>query len=138
MNNDLIEITDEYIIEHSRGTNYGHENYRAIIEQGCLKALVGYINGSTTTTILIEMGLITEKTHVLTQRGREFLFRSFSRRASNGRLADRLAEYENMEPVGFTNEVELAHIKYGLHGFIQVESNKKSFLSIPLYRHLNK
>ncbi|SFU99061.1 hypothetical protein [Xenorhabdus koppenhoeferi] len=48
---------------------------------------------------------------------------------------EELAKYENMKPVGFTNEVELAYIKNGLHGFIQVESDKKSFLSIPLYRH---
>ncbi|AOM39632.1 hypothetical protein [Xenorhabdus hominickii] len=51
---------------------------------------------------------------------------------------EKLAEYENMEPVGFTNEVELEYVKNRQHGFIQVERFEKPLLPIPLYRHPNK
>ncbi|MDC9624058.1 hypothetical protein PSI22_21115 [Xenorhabdus sp. XENO-7] len=131
-------ITNEYITEHFSGTNYGHENYRAIIEQGCLKVLAGYRNGYTTTTILIEMGLITKKPHELTQRGREFLFQSFSRNAPNGRLADKLAEYENMEPVAWVmGDEEIDDFNRGYE--VQVMRDcSDSFDCIPLYRHPNK
>ncbi|MCG3470808.1 hypothetical protein L7750_10520 [Xenorhabdus bovienii] len=126
-------ITNEYITEHFSGTNYGHENYRAIIEQGCLKALAGYHNGYTTTTILIEMGLITKKPYELTQRGREFLFRSFSHNAPNGRLADRLAEYENMEPIAIYNLADGE-----IYKSINDIGDGKSVFAVNLYPHPNK
>ncbi|MBD2827171.1 hypothetical protein [Xenorhabdus szentirmaii] len=53
-------------------------------------------------------------------------------------LQSKIAEYESMEPVGFTNGIELKYVKNGQHGFIQVENTEKDFLPIPLYRHPNK
>ncbi|WFQ80743.1 hypothetical protein PXH59_06400 [Xenorhabdus sp. SF857] len=140
MNNNVIElaresvsnITDEYITEHFKGTNYGHENHRAIIEQGCLKTMAGYSNGGTTKSILIKMGLITERGK-LTKLGREFLYRSFELRPCNGRLGDKLAEYENMKPVAIYNLAD-GEVYKSIHDI----GDGKSVFAVNLYPHRNK
>ena len=56
--------TDEKILEAFENTNYGIkglEYYKKVLATGVLTCIGDYHNGSTTTRILIQLGMITPK-----------------------------------------------------------------------------
>ncbi len=79
----MFNLTDAQIEEAFQNTNFGHTNYRQLLEQGVLKKVVGYHSGYTLTQILIKLHLITEKLN-LTTEGRDFLFNAFYQEKHSG------------------------------------------------------
>ena len=63
-----MTVTDEEITAAFKGTNFGHTEYRKLLNASVLKKLVGYHCGHTITTIMKELGLIG-KTEKPTKRG---------------------------------------------------------------------
>lgn len=61
-------MTDEEISSAFEGTNFGHTQYRELLNASVLKKLVGYHCGHTITTIMQEVGLIG-KTEKPTKKG---------------------------------------------------------------------
>ncbi len=62
-------LTDEEIAAAFAGTNFGHTDYRELLNASVFKKLVGYHCGHTICTIMKDMGLIGKKTHKPTKRG---------------------------------------------------------------------
>ncbi|MDE1528168.1 hypothetical protein PVE90_00430 [Pseudomonas carnis] len=67
-----------------QGTNFGHSDFRGLLAQGCIKALAGWHQGHTLTTILDELRLIgwnkqTGKIKV-TAKGRHYIWLAFKNR----------------------------------------------------------
>lgn len=52
-------VSDEDMAKAFAGASFGHTDYRGLLSQGCIKALAGWHQGHTITTILHELGLIT-------------------------------------------------------------------------------
>ena len=59
MSKELTTVVSDAEIEAAfKGTNFGHTNYRNLLEVSVLKKLVRYHCGHTITTIMTELGLI--------------------------------------------------------------------------------
>ena len=71
--NEEIEAYHESI-----GANFGTNTPVEVVEQGLLKKVVGYANGSTCNAILHHHGLIDESGKV-TQHGKNFAWETFSK-----------------------------------------------------------
>ncbi|WP_256666432.1 MULTISPECIES: hypothetical protein [unclassified Pseudomonas] len=72
-------------MQHSfNGTNFGHDDFRGLLAQGCIKALAGWHQGHTLTTILAELHLISwnkqADTIKVTAKGRHYIWLAFNRR----------------------------------------------------------
>lgn len=67
------EITDEVIQKAFEGTNFGRTDYREFLGYSVLEKACGWHCGYTITKIMIELGLITPKTHIPTKLGKMFL-----------------------------------------------------------------
>ena len=76
-------ITDEDIKKVFTGTNFGHENYRELLNASVLKKLVGYHCGHTITVIMKELGLIG-KTEKPTKKGILLVREAFSKNMTVG------------------------------------------------------
>lgn len=77
-------VSDEQMQASFQGTNFGHSNFRGLLAQGSIKALVGWHQGHTLTTILDELRLIswnkqTSKIKV-TAKGRHYIWLAFKNR----------------------------------------------------------
>lgn len=73
----MQEVTDAEILAAFEGTNFGHTNYRDLLQASVLKKMLGYHCGSTITAIMFRMCLIG-KTGVVTVRGRQLLRVAYS------------------------------------------------------------
>jgi hypothetical protein len=63
-----LPVSDDEIAAAFRNTNFGHTNYRELLNASVLKRLVGYHCGHTITIIMQELKLIG-KTEKPTKRG---------------------------------------------------------------------
>lgn len=77
-------VTDEQMQASFENTDFGHTDYRGLLAQGCIKALAGWHQGHTLTTILAELRLIvwnkqTGKIRV-TAKGRHYIWLAFKSR----------------------------------------------------------
>lgn len=74
-------VTDEQMQASFENTNFGHTNYRGLLAQGCIKALAGWHQGHTITSILDEMRLISWNRHAnkikVTAKGRHYIWLAF-------------------------------------------------------------
>jgi hypothetical protein len=70
-------ISDEEIERVHANANFGGMSKRQVVDQGILKCASGYHQGSTSTAILREHGLIN-KEYGLTPKGRTYLWAAFS------------------------------------------------------------
>lgn len=69
-------ITDEQIEVAFAGTSFGDRDKRKLLQQGVLKKIAKYRSGSALTSIMRQLGLITEKGSV-SSKGNYFLFDAF-------------------------------------------------------------
>lgn len=69
-------VTDAQIQDAFQGTSYGGRDHRKLVEQGLLKRNAGYYCGHVLTTIMVQLGLLTEKGRV-TKKGHRFLYAAF-------------------------------------------------------------
>lgn len=69
-------ITDEKIEKVHANANFGSMGKRQVVNQGVLKCASGYYQGSTSTQIIKEHGLINDK-YELTAKGRMYLWAAF-------------------------------------------------------------
>jgi hypothetical protein len=77
-------VTDEQMHGAFQGTNFGHDDFRGLLAQGCIKALAGWHQGHTLTTILDELRLIawdkqTDRIKV-TAKGHHYIWLAFKGR----------------------------------------------------------
>lgn len=70
-------ISDEEIDRVHANANFGSMSKRAVVDQGVLKCASGYYQGSTSTAIIREHGLINDK-YELTPKGRTYLWAAFN------------------------------------------------------------
>lgn len=75
-------LSDEEIIEHheSIGADFGATTPVEVVQQGLLKAVCGWHNGSTCDSILQHHGLITRRHNdgtKITKRGKAYLWETF-------------------------------------------------------------
>lgn len=83
--NDVTDlVSDEEVQNSFKGTNFGHEDFRGLLSQGCIKSLAGWHQGHTLTSILEELRLIswnrqTSKIKV-TDKGRHYIWLAFKKR----------------------------------------------------------
>lgn len=70
-------ITDEEIERVHANANFGSMEKRQVVNQGVLKCASGYYQGSTSTQIIKEHGLIDDK-YRLTPKGRMYLWAAFN------------------------------------------------------------
>lgn len=79
-------VTDEQMQGVFQGTNFGHTDYRGLLAQGCIKALAGWHQGHTITTILDELRLISwnrQSSKIkVTAKGRHYIWLAFKCRPS--------------------------------------------------------
>ncbi|NBB33153.1 hypothetical protein [Pseudomonas sp. BC115LW] len=77
-------VTDEQMQGSFHGTNFGHDDFRGLLAQGCIKALAGWHQGHTLTTILDELRLITWNKQTgkikVTAKGRHYIWLAFKGR----------------------------------------------------------
>lgn len=76
MSYEITEIISDEEIERVHGNaNFGsmNEDKRAIVNQGVLKCAAGFYQGSTSTRIITDHGLI-DNDYKLTSKGREYLW----------------------------------------------------------------
>ena len=77
-------VSDEQMHAVFDGTNFGHTDFRGLLAQGCIKALAGWHQGHTNTSILEELRLITWNRHAdkikVTAKGRHYIWLAFKRR----------------------------------------------------------
>lgn len=77
-------VTDEEMANTFENTNFGHNDFRGLLAQGCIKALAGWHQGHTLTTILDELGLIAwnkqKQTIKVTDKGRHYIWMAFKNR----------------------------------------------------------
>lgn len=76
---DLVSDADmEMAFTH---TNFGHTNFRGLLAQGCIKALAGWHQGHTLTTILNHLELIKwdrdKDTIKVTAKGNHYIWLAF-------------------------------------------------------------
>lgn len=80
--NDYKEIiTDDEIEKVHANANFGGMDKRDVVNQGILKCASGYYQGSTSTRIIMEHGLIDDQ-YKLTLKGRLYLWTVFSTKIS--------------------------------------------------------
>ena len=72
-------VSDKELQEVFENTNYGKWTPREVVRDSLLKRACFFHTGFTSQQILVELKLITPKTHVPTKKGREYLFFSFSK-----------------------------------------------------------
>ena len=77
-------VTDDQIQDAFKNTSFDHNDFRGLLAQGCIKALAGWNQGHTLTTILAELRLITwnkqaEKIKI-TAKGRHYIWLAFKGR----------------------------------------------------------
>lgn len=77
-------VTDEEMAATFEHTNFGHTDFRGLLAQGCIKALAGWHQGNTLTTILDMLGLIAwnkqKQTIKVTAKGRHYIWLAFKGR----------------------------------------------------------
>lgn len=78
-------ITDAEVSKAFRNTNFGHDDFRGLLAQGCIKALAGWHQGHTITVILDELGLIEWYREIdrlkVTPKGNHYIWLAFKERA---------------------------------------------------------
>jgi hypothetical protein len=79
MEDNEMMISDDEIAVQFKDTNFGTSDHRRLVEQGVLKRLCHYHNGSTLTNILKRLGLVDENNEV-TSAGRDFGWNAFGHR----------------------------------------------------------
>lgn len=72
-------VTAEEIDAVWGNSNFGSMTRENVVRFGLLKCACGYYQGHTSKSILIELGLITEKTYQLTRRGKYCLWEYFGK-----------------------------------------------------------
>lgn len=77
-------ITDAEIAEAFENKNFGGVNHRNLLATSVFKRMVGYHCGGTITTIMVRMGLITEKKEIATKRGKRFVALHFHSSLTHG------------------------------------------------------
>ena len=70
-------IPDEEIERVHANANFGSMDKRQVVNQGVLKCASGYYQGSTSTQIIKEHGLIDDN-YQLTPKGRMYLWAAFN------------------------------------------------------------
>ncbi len=70
-------ISDEEIERVHANANFGCMGKREVVNQGVLKCACGYYQGSTSTQIIKEHGLVTAE-YELTPKGKVYLWAVFS------------------------------------------------------------
>jgi len=70
-------ISDEEIERVHANANFGGMDKRTVVNQGVLKCASGYYQGSTSNSIILKHGLITDD-YKLTDKGRAYLWAAFS------------------------------------------------------------
>lgn len=77
-------VTDEQMQDSFENTNFGHTDFRGLLAQGCIKALAGWHQGHTLTTILQELRLISWNKQTgkikVTAKGRHYIWLAFKNR----------------------------------------------------------
>ncbi|MBA4359533.1 MAG: hypothetical protein C0411_02185 [Pseudomonas sp.] len=77
-------VTDEEVRQVFEYTNFGHNDFRGLLSQGCIKALAGWHQGHTLTTILDMLGLINwnkqKQSIKVTDKGRHYIWLAFKGR----------------------------------------------------------
>ncbi len=77
-------VSDEQMQAVFDGTNFGHNDFRGLLAQGCIKALAGWHQGHTLTTILDELRLISWNKQAgkikVTAKGRHYIWLAFKGR----------------------------------------------------------
>lgn len=77
-------VTDDDVELAFRHTNFGHTDFRGLLAQGCIKALAGWHQGHTLTTILHDLSLINwnrdKDTIKVTDKGRHYIWLAFKNR----------------------------------------------------------
>lgn len=77
-------VSDEAIQKAFSNTNFGHTNFRGLLAQGCIKALAGWHQGHTLTTILNHLELIKwnrdKNTIKVTAKGNHYIWLAFKSR----------------------------------------------------------
>lgn len=71
------ELTDEVIEAAFCGTNFGRTDYRDFLAHSVLKKACDWHCGYTITCIMVNLKLITPKTHKVTKLGKLFLTDSY-------------------------------------------------------------
>lgn len=71
------ELTDEVIEAAFCGTNFGRTDYRDFLAHSVLKKACDWHCGYTITCIMVNLKLITPKTHKVTKLGKVFLTDSY-------------------------------------------------------------
>ncbi len=71
------ELTDEVIEAAFCGANFGRTDYRDFLAHSVLKKACDWHCGYTITCIMVELKLITPKTHKVTKLGKLFLTDSY-------------------------------------------------------------
>lgn len=51
-------VSDDDMVKAFKNTNFGHDDFRGLLAQGCIKALAGWHQGHFLTVILDQLGLI--------------------------------------------------------------------------------
>ena len=74
-------VADDQMQDAFNNTNFGHNDFRGLLAQGCIKALAGWHLGHTLTTILAELRLITWNKQAdkikITAKGRHYIWLAF-------------------------------------------------------------
>jgi len=70
-------ISNDEIERVHANANFGGMDKREVVNQGVLKCASGYYQGSTSTAIIKEHGLIDDK-YELTPKGRMYLWAAFN------------------------------------------------------------
>lgn len=77
-------VTEEQMQGAFQGTNFGHDDYRGLLAQGCIKALASWHQGHTLTNILQELRLISWNKQTgkikVTAKGRHYIWLAFKSR----------------------------------------------------------
>lgn len=77
-------VSDEQMRSCFAGTNFGHDDHRGLLAQGCIKALAGWHQGHTITCILEELRLISwnrqQDKIKITAKGRHYIWLAFKSR----------------------------------------------------------
>lgn len=69
-------LSDADIEQAFAGTNFGHTNFRKLLEQGVLTVTCGYHTGHTLALIMERLQLVTPKRRV-TAKGKAVLMEAF-------------------------------------------------------------
>lgn len=70
-------VSNEKLEKAFMGTNFGTMTHRDVVKYALLKYASIYRTGHTAMSILIDLGLISAKTHKLTRLGKIYLYDAF-------------------------------------------------------------